>query len=121
MPALFPSSGIVYGQTGILPKLAKSAGFRTNAGFANLGAGDASVRIALFAADGAALGTARDVLVPAGRWLQLDDIFTAVGAGPADLAYARVELLTEGGRAWAYASVIDNATGDPTTIGVVVP
>jgi hypothetical protein len=32
-----------------------------------------------------------------------------------------VEVLTAGGRVWAYASVIDNATGDPTTVAVQAP
>lgn len=37
------------------------------------------------------------------------------------MAYATVDVLTEGGRAWAYASVIDNTTGDPTTVEMVIP
>jgi DNA-binding PadR family transcriptional regulator len=34
--------------------------------------------------------------------------------------YATVEVLTEGGSVWGYASVIDNATGDPTTVPMAI-
>jgi hypothetical protein len=56
--------------------------------------------------------------VPAGQWLQRDDVFAAAGVSGADIAYATVEVQTAGGRAWAYASVVDNTTGDPTTVPV---
>jgi len=49
------------------------------------------------------LGQAEQVSVPSGRWTQLNDVFSAVGAQQ---------------QALAYASVVDNNTSDPTTIPV---
>ena len=36
------------------------------------------------------------------------------------LAYAVIEVLSGSGRVWAYASVVDNGTSDPTTIPVMI-
>jgi hypothetical protein len=57
--------------------------------------------------------------VTAGKWVQRDDIFAAAGVASADIAYATVDVTEAGAKVWAYASVIDNTTGDPTTIGVL--
>jgi hypothetical protein len=32
------------------------------------------------------------------------------------IGYATIEVRTAGGMVWAYGSVVDNGTGDPTTI-----
>jgi hypothetical protein len=53
--------------------------------------------------------------------VQVDDVFASCGAGDAAIAWARVEVRTPGGRLFAYASVIDNATGDPTIVPLTVP
>jgi hypothetical protein len=79
------------------------------------------VRVALADASGAPLGSPLTVTVPAGRWIQIDDVFPASGAPPTELASATIEVLTPATSAWAYAAVIDNATGDPTTVPVIVP
>jgi hypothetical protein len=120
-PALGAKDAIAAGKTGVLAQLKKSTAFRTNVGVVNLGTGTCNVTISLFDATGAQAGSPRTLTVEAGRWKQQDDIFTATGAGSRDLAYATVEVATSGGQVWAYASVIDAATGDPTTIPVVVP
>jgi hypothetical protein len=39
--------------------------------------------------------------------------------GVHDIAYATVELVNGDCEAWVYASVVDEGTGDPTTIPVV--
>ena len=36
--------------------------------------------------------------------------------GNHDAASARIEVLSPGGRVWAYASIIDRTSRDPTTI-----
>jgi hypothetical protein len=41
-------------------------------------------------------------------------------AGSQDHAYAKTETLTNNCTVWVYASVVDNATGDPTMIPVVI-
>jgi hypothetical protein len=53
--------------------------------------------------------------------VQENDIFLKSGAGEQTVAYATVDVETPGGSLFAFASVIDNATNDPTLIPLVVP
>lgn len=106
---------------GVLPHLSRGTATRTNVGLTNLGAGAVTVAIRLLAANGSGLGGERLVTVPPGALVQENDVFTSCGAGDAAIAWARIEVRTPGGRAFAYASVIDNATGDPTIVPVMVP
>ena len=56
------------------------------------------------------------VSVAAGTWTQLNDVLDIQGVGDHSLAYATVEVLNQDGTIWAYASVVDERTGDATTI-----
>jgi len=53
------------------------------------------------------------------QWIQQQDIFDAAGIGESEAAYTKVLVETAGGTIWAYASVVDNDTNDPTTIPVI--
>lgn len=106
---------------GVLPQLKRTASTRTNVGLANPGASPVNVAILLRAADGAALGTEKLVTVPPGGLVQENDVFASCGAGDAAIAWGRIEVRTEGGEAFAYASVIDNRTGDPTIVPAAGP
>ncbi len=117
-PALDGAAGIAVGQTGVIPQLKKNATFRTNLGYANLGTAPAVVQVRLYGPAGSQIGSTRTVTVAAGMWVQDDDIFAKVGAAGQDIACATVTVLS-GARVWAYASVVDNATSDPTTIPVL--
>ena len=117
-PAVTTGEALTSGAIGYLPQLAKSAALRTNVGVLNLGDADVAVAIKVFTAAGAQAGTTKEATVKPARYWQQDDIFTATGAGDLEGAWATVEVLTAGGRVWAYASVIDNGTGDPTTVPV---
>jgi PKD repeat protein len=122
IPAVAASSGgVVQGQTGYLPQLRKGPSYRTNVGVTNLGAATANVAIRLRGAGGSPVGSETLLTVPAGGFLQATDIFATSGAGDQEIAYATVEVRTPGGRFWAYASVIDNATGDPTIVPLTLP
>ncbi len=118
-PALMVGDGMTVGQTGVLAGLKRNAAFRTNIGAVNLGGAPCTVVVTLYDSGGAQLGSPQAIDLGAGAWTQLNDVLA--GAGVIDLAYATVVVQTPGGRAWAYASVVDNATGDPTTVPVVVP
>ena len=120
-PALEAGEAIVAGQVGVLAQLEGTTAFRTNVGIVNLGAAAVTVAVRLFEAGGAQVGNAKRITAGAGLWVQQDDIFAACAAGSRPLAYATVEVETAGGAVWAYASVIDQATGDPTTIPVLLP
>ncbi|MGV8040404.1 MAG: WD40/YVTN/BNR-like repeat-containing protein [Thermoanaerobaculaceae bacterium] len=115
-PALGAGQAIEAGKVGVIPQLRKNASYRTNIGVQNLGTSSVLVDVKLHGASGAQLGKTRTFNVPGGRWLQQDDIFVSSGAGNAEVAYATVEVRTAGGMVWAYGSVIDARTGDPTTI-----
>ncbi|MGV8041918.1 MAG: PKD domain-containing protein [Thermoanaerobaculaceae bacterium] len=120
-PAITAADSLQPGQVGLLPQLRKNASFRTNVGFVNLGDARVEVAFTLFDSNGSRLGSTKVMSAEPGAWVQQYDLFAAVGAGNRDVAYATVEVLTADGRAWAYASVVDAATGDPTTITVLVP
>jgi PKD repeat protein len=120
-PALRSADGLTAGREGLLPQLRKSASFRTNVGVANLGLSSATVAVKLWNASGIQVGGTKTMTVAAGRWAQQYDIFASVGAGTQESAYATVEVQTAGASVWAYASLIDVATGDPTTIPVLAP
>lgn len=115
-PALGEGQAIEAGRVAVIPQLRKNASYRTNVGVQNLGTTGVLVDVKLHRASGAQLGKTKTFNVPGGRWLQQDDIFVSSGAGDAEVAYATVEVKTAGGMVWAYGSVIDARTGDPTTI-----
>jgi PKD repeat protein len=119
LPALDESQTIGLGDTGYLLQLKSNDFFRTNVGFANLGASTCDVRVQLYDEDGDPVGTAYEVTVEPGQWKPVNDIFAKASAGSHDLAYATVEVLSSGGQVWAYASVVDDITGDATTIPVL--
>jgi hypothetical protein len=109
------------GDTGSLELLESSAAFRTNIGFANLEAAEATVELTLYRLVGplpVEVGS-RTYTVPGMRTLQVNKVFEALGASQAQPARALVRVLS-GGPVYAYASKVDNATGDPTNI-VAVP
>ena len=121
LPAVTAAQGFGRGVAGTIPQLAKNASFRSNVGVLNLSPFEVVAAIKLYDATGSQVGSTRNQSVKANEYFQVDDVFAALGAGNLDVAYATVEVLTAGGRIWAYGSVVDNATGDPTTIPALVP
>ena len=120
LPGVDESDALAYGQSGVISQLAKNADFRTNIGFVNLGEASCQVRVTLRSSAGAAVGSQRTVTVPATGWKQDNDIFQAANAGTHANAYATVEVVTPGCEVWGYGSVVDNRSGDPTTIPMQV-
>ena len=120
LPGVDEGDALAYGQSGVISQLAKNADFRTNIGFVNLGEASCQVRVTLRSSAGAAVGSQRTVTVPATGWKQDNDIFQAANAGTHANAYATVEVLTPGCDVWGYGSVVDNRSGDPTTIPMQV-
>ena len=105
---------VTNGRVGFIPLLKKNSAFRTHVGFVNLGTlAVHRVRSSWSAPTVALSARVRTLTADGHRWKQEDDIFAKSGAGNRDAAYARVEVSTLGCQAWAYASVIDQNTGDP--------
>ena len=120
LPGVDEASALRPGDVGVISMLTKNASFRTNIGFANLGTASCDVRVTLRDPNGTAIGAQRNLTVQAQGWRQDNDIFSSSGAGTRNDAYATVEVLTGGCEVWGYGSVVDNATGDPTTVPIEV-
>jgi len=98
-----------------LPQLRQDQRFRTNLGLVNAGSGEARVRLRLYEAGGQQL-VDRLVTLPNGSRVQLNQVFSSLaGRNDLEAGHASVEV-ESGDRVLAYASVIDNATNDPTTV-----
>ena len=103
------------GQTVWLPQLQQNDAFRTNIGFLNTGDLQVSVRVRLFDASGELLAARLKTLAPRAR-LQMQEPFSRIAnRDDIDAGYASVTV-ESGEGVIAYASVIDNATNDPTTV-----
>jgi len=104
---------------GHLLMLEDSPRFRTNIGVANLSDHEVSVEIELIAADGIKIGT--EILnLPPQRSIQRFRMIRDFTTSAVEGARATVRVLTAESRVMAYATVIDNKTGDPTYIEPIV-
>jgi hypothetical protein len=95
--------------------LSTTTGYRTNIGFLNAVNMPISIEITLFDASGALFGTLSYDLQPY-EFKQIDKIFRNVTNNAVADGYAILRTTTPGGRFFTYASVIDNATGDPICV-----
>ncbi len=95
------------------------SGFRTNIGFVNAGGSPITIDVRLYAADGSFYGAKSYTLDPYG-FRQVDKIFQLVTGGDVDDGYAVLSTPTAGGAFFAYATVIDNRTGDPIYVTPVI-
>ncbi len=113
-------NALAAGQSAYLPQLVQTgvAGqvgtYRTNIGVTNTGTGAASVTVTIFTADGTQVWSDTRSYDP-GQFYQYQEPFRT-GAGLTNVAagYA-VVTVSSGSGVDAYASVIDNGSGDPTT------
>ncbi len=116
IPGQPPETAISEGVEARLIQLSSSAdegsGFRTNIGFANAAAETVEISVRLYSADGSRLGT-RSYSVPGSDYLQVGAVFRKVNAGDVPDGYAVISSQTPGAHYFAYASVIDQRTGDP--------
>jgi PKD repeat protein len=105
------SAAIAAGEPVRLIGLQSSRAYRSNLGFANPGAEQITVTTELFNGDGTALGSRQDQ-VPARQHLQLTDLLGKLDIGEVTDAYAVVSSSDRDAAFFAYASVVDNQTGD---------
>ena len=95
--------------------LEETAAFRTNIGFTNSGSTSALLQVTLFNSSGGQLAIFT-VSVPAGSNVQENQPFlNRAGTNTVRAATASVEIMSGSG-VIVYGSVVDNITGDPTTI-----
>jgi len=103
------------GRLGHLAQLEQTdqpTGRRTNLGLVNLGDSAVEVAVRFFASDGSALGELRPELPPFG-YNQINEVLAEIGSSEIENVRAEIDVLTDGGRVLAYASTVDNRTGDP--------
>ena len=119
VPAVAAGEAFPFGRGATLIQLSRSpdpsAGFRTNIGFVSLVDSQTTIEIDLFEADGTHLGSLTRNLRPFG-YRQVNDAFHAVGADDVPDGYAIVNTTSDDGRFIAYASVVDNGSGDAVFI-----
>lgn len=116
LPGLRPGDGFQKGTTACVAGLREDDHFRSNLGLVNLGSEVLSFRVRLYDMNGDQIGEDLQRNLPAHGWKQIDRVLVAAGAGEQELAYALIDVLSSGAEGWAYGSVVDNLTGDPTTI-----
>jgi hypothetical protein len=118
-PAVAVGEAISAGRTAVLPHLANNpsnGGYRTNIGIVNLGAGACSVTVRLYDGNGNQVGTAQTISADPGKFAQNNGTFNNAGAGYHSTAYAVVSTDSASCSFWGFATVVDNVSGDPTTI-----
>ncbi len=116
-PAVAASDGLAAGQSAYLGGLTENATYRCNIGVVNTGGDAALVLVELFDGAGGKLADYA-VSLAAGQWRQETQPYWSLAAQTAmDRGYARVTVQTGSG-VFAFASVIDNVTNDPTTVAM---
>ena len=122
IPGVPLGEAIATGEQARLVQLSRSAdrgkGFRSNVGLVNLGDEGITVVIDLYRSDGTNLGQT-SVALRAWEHRQLTDVFGIVTGGDVEGGYAVLQSGTPGARLVAYASVVDNRSGDPIYIPAV--
>jgi hypothetical protein len=112
IPGVLTTNALTPGTQGNLIYLTKNADYRTNVGYAGTTEGSGTVTITVFDASGVQLGTNSFPVQPYGQF-QVNDVFGQTGSASADVARAVVTATVP---IVAYASIIDNRTGDPIAL-----
>jgi hypothetical protein len=110
-----PGDGIDAGGSVWLTLLQENQDFRSNIGFTNTGSANAVVRVTLYDGDGNTVTTFSVAVSPESNKQENQPYENRGGRTDIDAGYALVEV-TSGSGVLIYGSVIDNLTGDPTTI-----
>jgi hypothetical protein len=114
-PTVVAGDGLVVGQSAYLAGLTENASYRCNIGLVNVGSGAATVLVELYNGAGTKL-TDYTVSLTAGQWAQETQPFrNKAGQTAMDRGYARITVQSGSG-VFAFASVVDNLTNDPTTV-----
>jgi hypothetical protein len=120
VPPLSPAELLQDGERGLLAGLMRTADYRTNAGFSSFGSAPARLRLRMLDAAGALMAE-MPLEVEPGVNRQIDDVFAALGL-TGEVPLARIEVRMEAnGPVYAYASVVDNRSGDAVFIPSVKP
>jgi len=115
LDAVSKGDGIDFGRGAVIAGLQENAAFRSNIGIVNMGKLKARVIVELFDGSGASVGRFT-VEIPSGRVVQANRPYRArFGRSDVTAGFARLTV-ERGTDVFAYGSVIDNESGDPTTV-----
>jgi hypothetical protein len=120
LPACTEALVLGLGTVGYLPQIKSNDAYRTNLGVVNIGDASVTIEVRVHDQDGDQVGSSKRVITAARRWKQINDLFDAVGADDEDVAYATITVTAGSGQVWVYASVVDNETGDGTTVPILI-
>ena len=112
IPALTRADALSAGEEGVLLQLQENAGFRSNLGLVNVSGDTVEVQVDLYRGSGSHVAVWTKSLRPF-EMVQATRIFNTVGAGTVDNGFAVVKVTSSDGEVLAFASVVDNGTGDP--------
>ncbi len=122
IPAVPASDALIWGESARLVQLAHSPnsnqGFRSNLGFVNATGETLTMYVELRDGGGSTLGTLNFDLAP-WQYHQLNNVYDDFADETLDNAYAVVTTWTGGAAYFAFASVVDNRSGDPVFIPAV--
>ncbi|MEE4272369.1 MAG: choice-of-anchor D domain-containing protein [Thermoanaerobaculales bacterium] len=114
IPAFTINDALTTGDTGFLPGLSSTPGFRTNLGLTSASSEAVDVTILVFDNAGNALGE-KEIALPAQGFVQVERIL-ADEIGHIGEAWAEIRSDDPNAAFFAHASVVDETTGDPTFI-----
>jgi len=117
IPAVPTAALLGSGDRAVLAGLVEDGVHRTNLGIASTASVDTTVRVSVRREDGTVIGEL-DVPVPASGLVQLDRVLSS-RFGFAGRAWALVSSDDPDARYTAYASVVDEGTGDPVYVPAV--
>ena len=122
IPPVAPAGEAAHGAAVRLFGLHSDGAFRTNLGLVNPGDDQVDLRVRLYDGRAELVGELERSLAP-GSWLQLNRVFDGVGAGTGTITggLAVIRQTSREGRFVAYASVVDERTGDPTYLAPSAP
>lgn len=119
VPVVTVADALVAGEEGRLLQLSHdptlTSGFRTNVGLLNPTSGQVTARLRFYRGDGILIGEHAQDLAPY-EYTQLDRVLEKVTDQAVEDFYVSLTCSPEGARVFAYASVVDNRTGDPILV-----
>jgi photosystem II stability/assembly factor-like uncharacterized protein len=116
-------TGVPVRLIGLSESGSSGSGFRTNIGFVNTTSSTMRLTIDLYDASGVLLGTVPSHLTTLrpSEFRQVDRVFRSVTSSAIANGYAVLSTNTPDGAFFAFASVVDNRTGDPVFMSELQP
>lgn len=120
LPGVSSAVSMTSSQFGVLSPVRRTWQFRTNVGFINTGSKSCTVTIFFGNNNGYVIGEQLSITLAPGEWKQVNEALKKAGISNANSAIGFVQVATPGATVWAYATVVDNSSGDPTALGLAI-